>query len=80
MNSVPFTAVTFTESVFEPATRPVVPVTANLASESAVATLTATPVVPRGRFTVDPDAVSTPLIDKLLREVLSDAGTFTVTR
>ena len=77
---VPLAAVTFTESVFDPATSPVPPVTTNLACESAVATLTATPVVPRGRFTVEPAAVSTELIDKVLRAVLSDAGTFTVTR
>ena len=81
MNSVvPLAAVTFTESVFVPATRPVAPVTTNFACESAVATLTATPVVPRGRFTVEPAAVSTPLIDKLLKAVLLDAGTLTVTR
>ena len=53
---VPFAAVTLTVRVLLPATSELAPVTWNCAPESAVATFTATAVVPLPRFTVEPGA------------------------
>ena len=57
---VPFAAVTLTVSVLAPVTSALEPLTWNCAPASAVATFTATAVVPLARFTVESGAASTP--------------------
>ena len=72
-------AVTVTVTVLFPATRPVLPVTATVASGLVAKATTVTLVAPTERFTVPPAVTASPLAVIEARVLSEDLATSTVT-